>query len=185
MSRAPSIPLPRPLPPLRIPRTPGRGTTLLPPTTDEGWLSLANPIVIEYVGTNDPMYGGQAVPQGQLSRRGQNVGTRRCAVTAPNTKSYRDLRKRVAKMNDVSRLALIVYRRAYRTGYQVAKREDRLTSPNPFMSAQRYECNQIDSFCRWLDAELKRIMLSQDPSWPRKRSKTGLTRAGRRRRGPG
>lgn len=183
MPTAPAIPLPRQLPPLRIPRTPkGTPTVLIPSANDH--FDLSDAIIIQNLPANNPQYGGQPVPEGQLFRRGKDPATGRCTTTTPNTQGNRKLKSRVVIAQEVQRMMLYAFRVGHRVGYGVGKRAND-NFPFATKRAMSFECQELEFYNRQFDTMIKRAMLSQDPSFPREKSKTGVTRKGRRRKGPG
>lgn len=181
MSRAPSTPV-------RGPRTaPGRGNQglrlpeeYLNPTRSPTQFGVPSPTpgieglpFYDDVPIDDPMYEGQPVPQGQRFRVGQVRG--QCVITRPRTQGRKRSSQRVVIEGQAQFIAVNAYRLGFNAGYASAQ------SPMD----QRRHCVRIRTFVRWIDGQFERARLSQDPDWPRKKSKTGLTRTGRRRRGPG
>lgn len=125
------------------------------------------------VPVDDPMYEGQPVPQGQSIRVGKVRG--QCVITIPATTGRKKLGQQVVIARVAQRIAIDAYRQGFNHGYASAQ------SP---IDTNRH-CIRIRTFVRWMDTRLKQALLSQDPSFPRKKSKTGVTRTGRRRKGPG
>lgn len=134
---------------------------------------------MEYaIGVGDPLYNGQPIPQTDYLRKAGPQKNRpyRCVTTTPNTKANQKSDQRVIKMRDCIRLALEQYEIGYAIGFRIG---------NAKIRSRDLECKAIERNCRRLNDQLKRLQLSQDPSFPRKKSKTGVTRIGRRRKGPG
>ena len=125
------------------------------------------------VPLDDPMYEGQPIPNGQIIRVGKVNG--QCVITIPATTGRKRLGQQVLIARIAQTIAVNAYRQGFNHGYGSAQ--------NPINVKQH--CLRITGFVRYLDGQMKRAILSQEPSFPRKKSITGVTRQGRKRKGPG
>lgn len=148
-----------------------------------GWnpieIELSRPIMLTGVGVGDPVYEGTVVANTTLVQPGRvkwRGRTKRCTMTLPQTKDGNSKSdKKVCLQRSLIKIAFEQYEIGYMVGYRVAKSLLPIT----------VECQAVKKNSRRLNDQIKAATLSQEPSFPRKKSKTGVTRIGRKRKGPG
>lgn len=131
------------------------------------------------VPLNSPLYGGQPIPEGLLFRGATDTKTGVCVFTTPATRGAKKLKTQVVIAANVARLMMQAYDMGYVDGYAVGSSRGNKSQRNS------KRCEGIYRSARRFDTLLKQALLSQDPSFPREKSITGVTRKGRRRKGPG
>lgn len=145
-------------------------------------LDLSESYVVENVSEDDPLFGGTKPHPGQLYVRAKSK-TGRCVLIQPKNLGNKRMKTKVIIASDVQWLLNRLWSIAYKTGFDTGVATYNFTmTQNP---ARQTECNGIERARRWLDSNVKQKLLSQDPSFPRKKSITGVTRIGRRSKGPG
>ena len=144
-------------------------------------LYFSRPIMLHNIGVGDPVFEGRTLANTTLIEPGRQRSQKpsklkRCVTTKPQTKDGNSKSdKKVCLQRDLIQIALEQYEIGYMVGYRVAKT----------LFAEKVECAAIQKNTRRLNDQIKRVTLSQEPSFPRVKSKTGVTRIGRRRKGIG
>ena len=161
----------QPLTPNVVPQLMPGPQTVTPPVPDPDPIPGFGTLPVYFnVASNDPSFAPATVPNGALVFRRQRNGV--CVITTTNS--------------PLGNQSVMIQRRAIEMAcdaYRMGFRHGIYATTSPISATQN--CIMVDRFCRWLDTQSKLRSLPHNPSFPRKKSKTGVTRTGRKRRGPG